>query len=161
MHSSALLSLRWSLFWFQQQKFHKSPGSTSWKITIFSICRFIGIKKTTFRPFIGLFNWFFDADFKFDKFFKNSLSLLYFLLTLYSTFAQLSSIVEQMCLLKILLYSTLRISVFTHTLGKIHFLLCFACLLFLWTMVVIKIQAKKKNGALTVFFWSPFFFQSA
>ena len=65
------------------------------------------------------------------KIFKNSLSLLYFLLTLYSTFAQLSSIVEQMCLLKILLYSTLRISVFTHTLGKIHFLLCFACLRFL------------------------------
>ena len=66
------------------------------------------------------------------KNFKNSLSLLYFLLTLYSTFAQLSSIVEQMCLLKILLYSTLRFSVFTHTLGKIHFLLCFACLRFLW-----------------------------
>ena len=70
------------------------------------------------------------------KFFKNSLSLLYFLLTLYSTFAQLSSIVEQMCLLKILLYSTLRISVFTHTLGKIHFLLCFACLRFLWLELV-------------------------
>ena len=67
-------------------------------------------------------------------FFKNSLSLLYFLLTLYSTFAQLFSTVEQICLLKILLYSTLRISVFTHTLGKIYFLLCFACSLFLCSM---------------------------
>ena len=49
-----------------------------------------------------------------------------------------------MCLLKILLYSTLRISVFTHTLGKIHFLLCFACLRFLWSQLAANILALQK-----------------
>ena len=89
-------------------------------------------KTTTFRPVLGLVSWFFDADFKFNQFFKKILSLLYFLLTLYSIFTQLVRKFDPICLLRTLLYSILRLSIFTHTLGKIHFLLCFACFINLW-----------------------------
>ena len=63
---------------------------------------------------------------------KKILSLLYFLLTLYSIFTQLVRKFDPICLLRTLLYSILRRSIFTHTLGKIHFLLCFACFINLW-----------------------------
>ena len=67
--------------------------------------------------------------------FKKILSLLYFLLTLYSIFTQLVRKFDLICLLRTLLYSILRLSIFTHTLGKIHFLLCFACFINLCSYV--------------------------
>ena len=60
-------------------------------------------------------------------FLKKILNLLYFLLTLYSIFTQLVRKFDPICLLRTLLYSIFRLSIFTYTLGKIHFLLCFAC----------------------------------
>ena len=60
--------------------------------------------------------------------------------TLLSTFAQLVSKVDQICLLKIRLYLTLRIFVLTHTLGKINFLLCFAYYFYGWSWYKIWVE---------------------
>ena len=116
------------------KKIQKLPNAPSWKISIKHFSTFfvlLGSEKPLFNRLSDHSTNFLTLISNVIKFFKNSLSLLYFLLTLYSSFAQLVSKVEQICLLKIFLYSTLRISVFTHTLGKIHFLLCFACWRFL------------------------------
>ena len=84
------------------------------------------------------FNWIQKKSF-------NLLILLYFLLTLYSTFTQLVRKSKQICLLIYFAHWKFRNKIylslcstrllhfpgFAYTLGKIYFLLCFACLQFL------------------------------
>jgi len=100
-----------------------------------SASNFFRIKQQLFDRF-----WDFLTDFLTPvsdsiEFLKKILSLLYFLLTLYSIFTQLVRKLDPICLLRTLLYSILQLFIFTHTLGKIHFLLCFACFINLWSRV--------------------------
>ena len=98
--------------------------------------RFIRIVKQQFFDRFGICWLIFWRWFQIQSIFlKKILSLLYFLLTLYSIFTQLVRKFDPICLLRTLLYSILRLSIFTHTLGKIHFLLCFACFINLWSRV--------------------------
>ena len=82
---------------------------------------------TIFRPVWDLLADFLTLVSNSINFLKKILSLLNFLLTLYSIFTQLVRKFDPICLLRTLLYSILQLFIFTHTLGKIHFLLCFAC----------------------------------